>query len=171
MVRSAPEGPNERGGRLSYFEFLLLLHVGGAIIGFGPTFAFSILGPMAGQATGEARIAILEAMSAIERRLVLPIALVITPLTGVLMIFEVGYDNDFFGQDWLVGGIVLYAIALGLALFVNNPAVHRSIAMAKAGETDKPEFAAINQRAAKTGMALTLILVVIIYLMVIKPGA
>jgi hypothetical protein len=83
----------------------------------------------------------------------------------------VGYESDFFGQDWLVGGIVLYAIALGIALFINNPAVHRSIEMAKAGQTETPEFGAINQKAAKTGMVLTLLLVIIVYLMVVKPGA
>jgi uncharacterized membrane protein len=156
---------------VSYYEFLFLIHVAGAIIGFGPTFAFSVLGPRAGQAGPNGGVAIMESMVAIERRLVLPVALVTQPLTGVLMIFERNLDADFFGQEWLVWAIVLYAVTLYVSLFQNTPTIDRMIHLAKGGEAGTPEFGKLSMKAARLGMAMTLSLVVIIYLMIIKPGA
>ena len=37
---------------------LLFLHIGGAIVAFGPTFAFPILGPMAGKEPQHANFAL-----------------------------------------------------------------------------------------------------------------
>lgn len=156
---------------MDYFDFLQLIHIGGAIIGLGPTFAYSILGPMAGKAGPNGGLAIMESMAAIEKRLVYPVALLTQPVTGTLMIFEIGYDTDFFSREWLVTAIILYAAILYIALFQNSPTLHRMIHLAKGEEAPTPEFERLSVKAARLGMAMTIMTVVIIYLMIIKPGA
>jgi uncharacterized membrane protein len=156
---------------VSYYEILRLIHIAGAIIGLGPTFAFAILGPAAGKAGPNGGVAIMETMEAIEKRLVYPVALLTQPVTGTLMIFELGYDSDFFGREWLVTSIVIYAAILYIALFLNSPTLHRMIHLAKTGEAQTPEFEKLSETAARAGMAMTIMIVVIIYLMIIKPGA
>ena len=50
----------------SYYEFLLLIHILSAIAGFGPTFAFAILGPLAANKKGPEGVAIMESIVAIQ---------------------------------------------------------------------------------------------------------
>jgi uncharacterized membrane protein len=148
---------------------LLLIHVAGAIVGFGPTFTFAILGPMSAKAGPQGGMALLEAMEAIEKRLILPVAIVVQPLSGLALIFLSGYNVNFFSHYWLWIGIALYAIAFYLAVIGQNKRLARMIEIAKAGPPT-PEFAATAKTLARTGPVITLILVVIIILMVTKPG-
>ena len=148
---------------------LLLIHVGGAIIGFGPTFTFAILGPMAGKAGPQGGLALLEGMEAIEKKLVVPVAMAFQPLSGVALIFVSGYNNAFFSHYWLWIGILLYAIAFYLSIFGQNKRLARLIELAKAGPPT-PEFVAIAKKIGQTGPVITVLLVAIIVLMVTKPG-
>ena len=148
---------------------LLLIHVAGAIIGFGPTFAFAVIGPMAGKAGPQGGLALLEAMDAIEHKLVLPVAIVVQPLSGLALIFVAGYNVNFFSHYWLWIGIILYAIAFYLAVFGQKTRLTRMIGLAKAGPPT-PEFIATAKKVAQTGPIITVLLVVIIILMVSKPG-
>lgn len=147
---------------------LLLIHVGGAIVGFGPTFAFSVLGPMAGRAGPNGGAALLEGIVAIEKRFVVPVALVAQPLSGIALIFVAGLATDFVRHYWLWVSIVLYAVALYVAFFQQFPAIHRLLELAKAGPPT-PEMAALARRTQRNGPIMTLLLVLIIVLMVTKP--
>jgi uncharacterized membrane protein len=149
---------------------LLLIHVAGAIIGFGPTFTFAILGPMAGKAGPQGGMALLEGMHAIEKKLTVPVAVVTQPLSGLALIFVAGYNVNFFSHYWLWIGIILYAIAFNLAIFGQNKRLERMIELAKAGPPT-PEFVATAKTVAQIGPVVTVLLVVIIILMVTKPGA
>lgn len=151
------------------FTLLLLIHIGGAIIGFGPTFAFAILGPMAGRAGPQGGIALLEAMVAIEHRLTIPVAAVTQPLSGIGMVLVNGYAADFFSHRWLWIAILIYIAAFYTAIFVSTPNTERMVAALKAGPPT-PEFAAMAARSARLGPLITIFLVTIITLMVTKPG-
>ena len=148
---------------------LLLIHVAGAIIGFGPVFTFAVLGPMGGKAGPQGGLALLEGMEAIEKKLVFPVAVAVQPLSGLALIFVAGYSASFFSHYWLWIGIVLYAIAFYLAIFGQNKRLARLIELAKAGPPT-PEFIATAKKVAQTGPIITVLLVVIIILMVTKPG-
>lgn len=148
---------------------LLLIHVAGAIIGFGPTFTFALLGPMAGKAGPQGGLAILEAMEAIEKKLVVPVAIFVQPTSGLALIFAAGYNQSFFSHYWLWIGIVLYAIAFYLAIFGQNKRLARLIELAKAGPPT-PEFIATAKKVAQMGPIITVLLLTIIVLMVTKPG-
>lgn len=155
---------------MSFFTLLLLLHIGGAIVGFGPTFSFALLGPMASERPGPGGLALMEAMVAIERKLVIPVAAVIQPLTGILLIFQSGRNEDFFSYEWLWIAILIYIITFYVAVFVQTPRIEKMIEMAKGSEGGTPAFEAVAKPVAPTGAMITLALVVIIILMVVKPG-
>ena len=148
---------------------LLLIHVAGAIIGFGPTFTFAILGPMAGKAGPQGGLALLEAMHAIERKLTVPVAMGFQPLSGLALIFVSGYNVNFFSHYWLWIALVIYAIAFYLAIVLQNGRLERLIAIGKAGPPTA-EFIATAKKVAQTGPIIIAMLVVIIILMVTKPG-
>ena len=153
-----------------WVAILLLIHVAGAIIGFGPSFTYALLGPMAAKAGPQGGMALLEAMDAIEKRLVLPVAIVVQPLSGLFLIFLAGYNVSFFSHYWLWVALILYAGAFYLAVFGQRTRLDRMIELAKAGPPT-PEFMALSKKVAQTGPIVTVLLVLIIILMVTKPGA
>ncbi len=108
--------------------FLLFLHVMGAILGFGPTFAYSIMGAMAGREPQHANFSARQ-IAAIDNKLVYPLA-IIQGITGVLLILAAKIDVK--AALWLTMGIVLYAIALSYALTVQRNALHHLIELTSA---------------------------------------
>jgi uncharacterized membrane protein len=155
---------------LGYFEILLLIHIAGAIIGFGPVYAFAVLGPLSGNLEGPQSVGALKGIVAIERRLVLPIATVIQPLTGVLLIFESGRNENFFDNEWLWISIVLFILTYYTAVFVQTPTVEKIIELAESGKAGSEEFMAKVKKTQRLGPLITLSLSTIVFLMITKPG-
>jgi hypothetical protein len=99
---------------------LLFLHIGGAIIAFGPTFAYSIIGAMGGKEPQHANFA-LRVSHRINDRLVEPLVIWVG-LTGLGLII-VG-QRDLLGRDrWLLVAIAVYLTALTFALTVQRKTV------------------------------------------------
>jgi uncharacterized membrane protein len=156
---------------VSYFEILLVVHILGAIIGFGPTFTFGFLGPLAGKLGGPPALGVLHSILTIQTKLVLPIATVVQPVTGVLLIVESGRDENFFEHEWLWISILLYVFAYYTSVFVSRPGLKRMIELAQSGEAQGAEFAALRSRAQKLGPIVGVSVLIIIILMITKPGA
>ncbi|HEY8655238.1 MAG TPA: DUF2269 family protein [Candidatus Limnocylindria bacterium] len=151
------------------FVLVLTIHVVGAIFGFGPSVAFAILGPMAGKAGPNGGVAIMETIIAIEKKIIFPVAVAVQPLSGLALIFLAGYNTSFFSHYWLWIAILVYAFTFYLATFVQIPLIEKLIHLAKAGPPT-PEFMAIAKKTQRYGPILTLDLLVIVILMVAKPG-
>lgn len=147
----------------------LTIHVVGAVFGFGPSVAFSILGPMAGKAGPNGGVAIMETIVAIEKKIILPVAVAVQPLSGLALIFLAGYNNNFFSHYWLWIALLIYAFTFYLATFVQLPSIEKMIHLAKAGPPT-PEFLALAQRTKRFGPVLTVNLLIMVILMVSKPG-
>ena len=153
------------------FPWVLFLHVLGAIVAFGPTFAFAIIGAMGGAEPQHANFAT-RISARISDRLVLPLA-IFQGITGVLLI--VISQRDLLAEPWLLLGIVLYAIGLGYSLFVQRRDVARIIELTSAppppGATGPPPgLPEVVARVQRAGMILGINLVVIVFLMVVKPS-
>jgi hypothetical protein len=155
---------------------LLFIHIGAAIIAFGPGFVFPIIGAMGGREPAHANFAI-RITYAISTRSTLPAAIVVG-LAGVAMIWVARLD--LFGQRWLLSAIVLYLIALGLAAFVAIPNGRRLIEAtsspppapspgAPASSGPPPHIAAMVRRSQLAGMALSGLVLLILLLMIFKP--
>lgn len=152
------------------FKIALLIHVAGAIIGIGPSFAFAILGPAAQKAGPNGGLAILKTMVSIDRKLVTPVALFTQPVSGVFMIFATNRHQNFFQHEWLWIAILIFIGILGIVYSINNPALERLIHLIEQGGPPTPEMEAIGKKLATIGPILVVMTVAIIVLMVLKPG-
>lgn len=150
-------------------KFLLFLHVMGAILAFGPTFAYSIMGAMAGREPQHANFSARQT-EAIGNKLVYPLA-IFQGITGVLLIFATSIDLK--AATWLAAGIVLYAITLTYALTIQRNALLHLIELSSTppapGTPPSPEIPATVKKIQRGGIFLGLMIVVIVFLMVTKP--
>lgn len=153
------------------FPWLLFLHVMAAIVAFGPTFAFSIIGAMGGAEPQHANFAT-RASHRIGDILVEPFAISMA-VTGALMMWAAEIPLLDRSTRWLLLGIVLYLVALGLSLFVSRPNVKRIIALSSgdAPPSGPPPAEMLRSIGVvqRIGMVLTVLLVAIVFLMVVKP--
>ena len=159
---------------MSTFLFYLasVIHVAGAIIGIGPAFSFAILGSMAGRFRGgEGSIALIEAVSAVRRKLLVPVAAFTQPVSGVYLIFATGRDARFFENEWLWIGILLFAVVLFIGFIANRGLEEGMIAAMREGRAATPEFQGLVRKSKRNGMAMMTLILIIIILMVVKPGA
>ena len=158
-------------GNQAWFAALLVIHTLGAIAGIGPAFAFGILGSMAPGAGPEGSLALIGAIHKIERVMLRPTTLVIQWVSGTLLIFNRGLNNHFFSSSraWLTVSIVLYAALLLLGEFFYGPNTRTLFEAAKAG--DVAEIERQSKRAKALGPVAPLLTIVIIVLMVWKPGS
>jgi hypothetical protein len=127
------------------YRLLGILHLLAAIIAFGPLFVYPSL----------QRAGALATLAKVQLRLVLP-ALVLTGLLGMAM---VGSSDKVFtmSQTWVVLALIAWVILLVVSWFLIRPAI-----------TDT-SVAARSRLASGVGIT-HLLLVVLLYLMVFKPG-
>jgi uncharacterized membrane protein len=155
------------------FPYILFLHVLGAIAAFGPAFAFPIMGAMGGKEPQHANYQT-RVSAAVSDRLVIPLAIV-QGVTGVLLILISGRDLTSPTSRWLLLAIVLYAIALYFAIFVQRRHVRAIIDLTSAppppdAKGPPPGLPAEVAAVQRGGMILTGLIVVIVFLMVVKPA-
>jgi len=156
------------------FLIFMLLHIGGAIIGFGPSFTFPIIGSMGGAEPMHGNFA-LRLSEKIERGIIVPLA-ILQAVTGIALIWLA--PVDLTKALWLDLAIILYVIAMAIVFTNQLPVTARLIEETKtapppppAGEPGPsgppPHIAAMIRRVQVGGMALTALLLVIIILMVL----
>lgn len=157
--------------------WFMVLHVLGAIIAFGPTFSFSVIGGLGGKEPMHANFAT-RVSEAITTRRVIPIGLTM-PVTGIGLIWSAGINPFTRDTRWLLTGIILYAIALTYALIVQLPTVRAIMSMTSApppapapgSPPSGPPPALMDKirNVQRGGMLLSGLIVVIAFLMVVKP--
>jgi uncharacterized membrane protein len=171
---------------MDLFPWFLFAHVLGAIIAFGPTFSFPIIGAMGGAERMHGNFATRVSMR-LSKIQVTPFAL-FQGITGVGLILS--RNIDVTKATWLMVSIVLYLIALSYAIFVQSPTVAKVIAMttpptgggAPGGPPaggppaggppaggPPPELMRLIKRVQRGGMLLAALIVSIVFLMVVKP--
>ena len=172
---------------MNLFPWFLFAHVLGAIIAFGPTFSFPIIGRLGAMERQHGNFAT-RVSSMLSRIQVIPFA-ILQGVTGVGLI--VTGNIDVMKAPWLLISIVLYLIAIGYALFVQTPTVKRVIEMTSGGPPagapggpgaggppaggppaggPPPELMALVKRVQRGGMFLMALVVTIVFLMVAKPA-
>lgn len=163
---------------LGLLSLFLFLHVGAAIIAFGPTFTFPLIGAMGGKepAHGNFAVRVNEMMA---DKLVIPFALTM-PVSGAFLIYFAHVDLTARTGWWLGLGIILYIIAISIGIFVQRPTVRHLVELtSKAPPPPAPGSPppsgpppAIRETAAKirrNGSITGLLIVLIVLLMIVKP--
>jgi hypothetical protein len=164
---------------MNWFPWLLWLHIFGAIIAFGPTFAFPLIGGMGGKEPMHGNFA-LRITERIERGITIPLA-VVQGITGLGLLLVSGRNLTQSTNYWLGVAIVLYIIALTFAIFVQPKRVELAVRLTStppppaapgtAPAGPPPEVLAALARVRQGGTFLTVFIVVIIFLMIVKPGS
>jgi uncharacterized membrane protein len=154
------------------FPWLLFLHVLGAIVAFGPTFALSLIGAAGGAEPQHANFAT-RVTHAITSKRVVPVGITL-PITGLGMLAVAGINPLARSHWWLALGIVLYLIAYGYGFFVQRRLTERVIEItssppAPGASGPPPELMALVKRIQRGGIAMGLLIVAIVFLMVVKP--
>jgi hypothetical protein len=150
--------------------WLLFLHVLGAIVAIGPNFAYSTIRAMGRQEPQHANFG-LRVSHLISARLVYPVGLII-PATGVAMILILGIDLTSRALLWLDVAIVIYATVYLYSFFVQRRIIERIIELTSSpppSEGPSPELPALASRAQRGGTAMLILLVIVAFLMVVKP--
>jgi hypothetical protein len=159
---------------VNWLPWVLVLHVAGAIIAFGPVFSFPLIGAAGGREPMHANFG-LRLTKLISDRQVIPLA-IFQGVTGVLLILLAGWDLTAPSGRWLVAAIVLYAGAITIALAVTRPNAQRLIELtsgprpADAPPGPPPGAPALISTLQRAGMINTVLIALIILLMVLKPS-
>jgi uncharacterized membrane protein len=162
------------------YDLLLFLHILAVVVGFGSVMLNGVYAAKAKRAGGREGVAIAETNTFVSDKVAEPFIYAVFVL-GILLVL-VGDEVWEWDQAWINISMVLYIIGIGLSHALLRPTVKKLNALtaqlAAAGPMPAaggppPEVAeveALGKRAGLVGAILNVILVVIIYLMVFKPG-
>lgn len=89
-------------------------------------------------------------------------------IAGILLVLLGPWE---FTQFWIYAAIVLYLLLGTVAFFFYSPTLKRQIAAYESGGGVSDEFKRLGVRSRLIGLILAIIVVAIIVLMVVKPGA
>jgi uncharacterized membrane protein len=167
-------GGSRRTDRVDFWvAVFLFMHVMGAIVAFGPSFVFPLIGAASARDPQHAHFGAVVS-EIIEKRLVLPFA-VLQGVTGLALILVL--KLDLFATHWLLLGIALYLIAIVFAVVVQARNVARMVELTSvpppsgaAPGGPPPEIVATGKQLQRGGMLLSVLIVAIVILMVTKPS-
>jgi hypothetical protein len=164
----------------SLYGFLLLLHIGCGIVGFGAVVLNGLYGAESAKRPGPGGVAIGQANLAVSK--VGEYFIYAVFVFGILLVLTAN-DNIGWGDTWVWLSILLYVIAIGFSHARQTPNAQRIVALAEEltaagpppeGAQGPPpqvaEMESIGKQLAMGGAFLNLMLLAILYLMIFKPG-
>ena len=162
------------------YKIVFMLHILSIIVGFGGVILNGIYGAEAKKRKGPGGAAIGEANLAVTK---LAEKVILTvPIWGIALVFM--SDGVWeFSQLWVILALVLFVATMGVATGVQLKNQKRMVTLAgelalagppPAGASGPPpqvaEMEALEKKLGMGGAFLSLMIVVLIYLMVFKPG-
>ena len=159
---------------ITAYDVSLFLHVTAVVVGFGSTFAESLMFPVALRLSNRHLPYVHRLQLAINQRFATP-ALVVVLVTGIYQVIEGRWS---FGSFWISASFAIVIALGGLigAYFIPTdrrlaPMVERELAAAGEGEaTLSEEYRRLARREGVAGGVAGLLIVVAIFLMVTKLG-
>jgi uncharacterized membrane protein len=149
---------------MSLYLILKFLHVLLAIVAVGFNASYPIWLARA-QREPEHALHILRGIKTLDDRFANP-AYALLLVLGLAMTFSAGIPLTTF---WIAAALVLYILLVGGGLLVYSPTLKGQIdALAAAGPTS-PEYNRLSQRGTVVGILLAVDVVLILFLMVVKP--
>ncbi|MDQ1396931.1 MAG: hypothetical protein QOG64_2190 [Acidimicrobiaceae bacterium] len=148
------------------YRFFLLLHILSAVVGFGGVMLNGVYAAQAKRRGGAEGAAVSEANYEVSK--IAEYAIYAVFVFGVITV-SLGKDDVKFSQSWVGISMVLYLIAAVVARLVLIPG-HRQLNELMRAGASRTELASREKRLAAVGGTLNLVFVVILFLMVFKPG-
>jgi uncharacterized membrane protein len=147
------------------FSLIKWIHVLAAITAVGANITYGI---WIARASREPKVLpfVLRNIKIIDDRVANP-AYGLLLLTGLVMAFIAPIPLT---TPWLLTALVLYVIMALTAALGYTPALKRQIQTLDKDGFDSPAYAAIARRGTQLGIVLAVIVVIIVFLMVVKPA-
>jgi Predicted integral membrane protein (DUF2269) len=147
----------------------VFLHVLAVVIAFGVTFAFPFMGAVTAKVDPRALPAMHRTIDAIHRFLITP-GIVVVLLAGLYAVEEGNWD---YGESWISVGFAAILVLFGMLHAFFAPNNRKGLEMIErdlqSGGEPSAEYLAVTQRVARGGQLATLIIVVAIFFMTVKP--
>jgi uncharacterized membrane protein len=165
------------------YKIVLILHITAVVVGIGAVFLNALYGAQAKARRGPEGLAIAEAnlrVSTIAEWIIYTI-----PVSGIALVLMSKTDGTRlfdFDQTWIWLSIVLYVVAMGISHGVVMPTAKKMNALMRELDAMGPpmgaggpppqvvQLEAFGKRIGAAGASLNVLTVVLIFLMVWKPG-
>lgn len=179
------------GGNL--YKTVLTLHIFSAIAGFGTVFFGGVFGQQAAKRKGREGLAISESFEMVANKIATPLIYLVL-VFGILLVF-MSKGAWSFKMAWVAISLITFIVALGISHGLHRPNLAKMLELSRElaemgpppsaggadanGEGGPPaagpppqaiELAARGKKAAIYGTTLNLLMVVVLVLMVFKPG-
>ncbi len=149
---------------MSLYLILKFLHVLLAIIAIGFNASYPIWLARA-QREPEHALYVLRGIKILDDRFANP-AYALLLVLGLAMSFMAGIPLSTF---WIAAALVLYVVLIVGGLLVYSPTLKGQIAALESGGATSPEYTRLSQRGTVVGILLAVDVVIIVFLMVVKP--
>jgi uncharacterized membrane protein len=147
------------------FSIIKWIHVLFAITAVGANITYGI---WIAQAARDPKVLpfVLRNISWIDRRIANPCygLLLLTGLTMASM------TSIPLTTPWLLTALILYVIAALLGIFLYAPVSRRQVKLLESEGFDSPNYKAVAKQSTQLGILVTLDVVIIVFLMVVKPA-
>jgi uncharacterized membrane protein len=150
---------------MSLYVILKYLHVLMAIVAVGFNASYPIWFARA-QTDPAAALTILKGIKTLDDRFANP-AYVLLLVFGLGMTFTAGIPLTTF---WIAAALVLYVVLVVVALALYSPTLKSQIAALESGGPTAEAYTRLNLRNNVVGGALLVDVLVIVFLMVVKPA-
>jgi uncharacterized membrane protein len=150
----------------SFYLVLKFIHILSAIVAVGANITYGIW-TVRGQRDPANTGFALKGIQFLDNRVANP-AYGLLLLTGLIMVFA---GSLRFTQFWILAALVLFAALVVVGIFVYTPALRDQVKLADAGDTSSADFMRLARRAQIAGPATGLIVLLILVMMVFKPGS
>ena len=150
-------------------NFFFFLHILGAVAAFGPGFAFPFIGAIGSKTPGSFPL-IAKLGEALGKKLIIPMAVLVL-ISGLGMVYT--REINLIRSPWLLAALLIFLGALTISLGVQLPTATKLARIAEQQTQPgppPPEAMALVKRQRITGMVLLLLFIVVLALMVFKPG-
>ena len=148
------------------YQLTKFVHVLLAIIAVGFNASYGIWLARAAKAPQATQSHILRTIKFIDDRIANP-AYGLLLITGLFMVFNSGIP---FSRLWLAAPIGLYVVLLFVGFGVYTPTLRDQIRVLESEGPGSEEYQRLSARGRTVGIVLGIIVVVIVFLMVTKPG-
>lgn len=149
-----------------YF-WLKFLHLVAIVAWIGGMFAFMVITARLARTGTPADLAVIGRQSGVYGQIVIPIAMVVTLLAGLGMVFKVGFRLDTL---WVAWGWVGIIVSVLLGAFPTRQTGEEMGRLAASAGPDDPRVAELRQRLMLLNVLNLVILLSIVWAMVFKPS-
>lgn len=147
------------------FLFLKWVHILAAIVAVGANVTYGIWTTRASRSP-EALPFTLRGIKLIDDRVANP-AYGLLLATGLLMAFVVQLSLT---TPWLLTSLVLYLLVVLVGLLGYTPSLRRQIQLLESERFASPKYQTLARYTTMLGIVLTFLALIIVFLMVVKPG-